>query len=183
MHKALRIAALVGLFLSASCRMEPYDDTDSPAGEQSAEAATTVFLVRHAEKPDDGSNDPPLTSLGEARAESLASLLKSVPLTHVHSTETIRTRDTARPVAEEKGLPILSYGGGDLEGFAETLRSTPGIHLVVGHSNTIPELVRHLGGDPHGSIDDAEYDRFYMLTLGDGGKASTVLLRLLHPES
>jgi phosphohistidine phosphatase SixA len=163
--------------------MEPYDDTDGSADEHSAEATTVVFLVRHFEKADDGSNDPPLTRLGEARAESLVSLLKNVRLTQIHSTETTRTIDTARPVAEEKGLAILSYGAGDLEGFAETLRSTPGIHLVVGHSNTTPELVEHLGGDPHGSIDDAEYDRLYLLTLGESGKATTVLLRLPHPES
>jgi hypothetical protein len=84
-------------------------------------------------------------------------------------------------VAEEKGLAILSYGAGDLEGFAETLRSTPGIHLVVGHSNTTPELVRHLSGDPHGSIDDAEYDRLYVLTLEPAGEVATLLLRLPHP--
>ena len=65
-----------------------------------------------------------------------------------------------------------------MEGLAATLRSTPGRHLVVGHSNTTPALVELLGGDSGGPIDEAEYDRFYVLTLHPGGSVTTVVLRL-----
>lgn len=182
--RKLRFVAL-GLFVSIAnaCWPEFHDSAPAEAERGEKVDATVVFLVRHAEKADDGSDDPPLTPLGAARAESLVNLLRSVPLTHVHSTETMRTRDTARPVAEAKGLSILSYDAGELEDFAEILRSTAGMHLVVGHSNTTPDLVEYLGGDPHGSIDDREYDRLYLLTLGAGGEVSTVLLRLPGPVS
>jgi hypothetical protein len=47
---------------------------------------------------------------------------------------------------------------------------------VLGHSNTTPDLVTALGGDPQGPIAEMEYDRLYVVTLTDEG-ASTVLLR------
>lgn len=38
--------------------------------------------------------------------------------------------------------------------------------LVVGHSNTIPELVNVLSGFTVPPITEPEYDRLYMITLG-----------------
>ena len=68
---------------------------------------------------------------------------------------------------------------------AELLRSTPGHHLVVGHSNTTPALVEALGGDPVSPIDEMEYDRFYLVTVSPGGVVTSTLLRFgapYHPE-
>jgi hypothetical protein len=49
---------------------------------------------------------------------------------------------------------------------------------VVGHSDTTPELVGLLGGDPGAPIDEpTEYDRLYVVTLGPDGTVTTVLLR------
>jgi hypothetical protein len=45
----------------------------------------------------------------------------------------------------------------------------------VGHSNTTPEVVKHLGGDPGGAIDENEYDRFYVVVLSPQGPATVVL--------
>lgn len=138
---------------------------------------TVVYLVRHAEKVD-ASADPALSPEGRARAALLADLLVDAGITHVHSSDFMRTRDTAAPLAGRLGLPILLYDPRDLASMAALLRSTPGRHLVTGHSNTTPRLVELLGGDPHTPIDDAaEYDRLYVVTLLPEGKASTVLLR------
>ncbi len=138
---------------------------------------TVVYLVRHAEKADGGA-DPALTVQGFARAAVLADLLSDTGITHIYSSDFVRTRDTAEPLAGRLGLETLIYDPSDLVGMASLLRNTPGRHLVSGHSNTTPRLVELLGGDPHTAIDEAsEYDRLYIVTLLPGGGASSVLLR------
>ena len=81
---------------------------------------------------------------------------------------------------EALGLEIGSYDPRDLPGFAAILKESPGRHLVLGHSNTTPQLVEALGGDPGSPIEEMEYDRLYIVTLHAGG-ASTVLLRFGTP--
>jgi broad specificity phosphatase PhoE len=134
-----------------------------------------VYLVRHAEKFDD-SRDPPLSEAGKTRAAELARLLADAGVTHVWSTNLERTRATAAPTAALRGLEVQLYDPNDLPGFATRLASLPGRHLVVGHSNTTPALVRALGGNPGNLIADSEYDRCYILTLGNPAPV-TVLLR------
>ena len=139
------------------------------------EPAVVVYLVRHAEKVDD-SRDPALDDLGKARATLLAQMLHDAGVTHVWSTDYLRTQHTARPLAVAAGLSVTSYDPRDLPGFAAKLRSSAGRHLVVGHSNTTPQLVQALGGDPGTPIDDGEYDRLYVVTIA-GGTVTTSLLR------
>ena len=138
--------------------------------------AVTVFLVRHAERLDDSPNSP-LNDVGRERVERLRTLLADVDFTHVHSTNLTRTLDTARPIAEDDGVELIIYSPGELEQLAETIRATPGRHLVSGHSNTTPRLAEALGGDPHGLIDHMEYDRLYIIVIQPGRPAVTTLLR------
>lgn len=146
----------------------------------SAQEGTVIFLVRHAERADDGGmvgqEDPHLSEAGRVRASLLARILRDSGLTHIHSTDYLRTRETAAPLAEETGLSVNLYDPLRLEGLVETLRATPGRHLVVGHSNTTPQVVAALGGEPHSPIRPMEYDRLYLIHLVPGG-VETVLLR------
>lgn len=138
------------------------------------ERPIVVYVVRHAERAEDGTDDPPLSEAGQRRSLLLASMLRDADVTHIHTTDYRRTRQTVAPLAAETGLePIVYDGVGDL---VDLLRATPGRHLVVGHSNTVPELVGRLGGEAHGPIGLDEYDRFYVVTLS-GGRAVTSFLR------
>ena len=161
------------------------------------EAESVFFLVRHAEKADQSdapplteagglreqkpaqmmSEDPPLTEAGRLRAQNLADMLRDAGIERIYSSDTLRTRDTAAPLAAELGREIILYNHKELNGFAEELMSSPGRRLVVGHSNTTPELVRLLGGEPGSAISDDEYDRLYVLVYRPGVGTSTVLLR------
>ncbi len=154
----------------------------APAG--TAWEAEAILLVRHAERAPEPAEDPGLTSVGEERARELARLLSGAGITAIHSTDTRRTRDTAAPLSELLGLSVESYGAGDLEGFGAGLRGRPGRHLVVGHSNTTPELARALGGEGYGPIEEGwEYDRLYLLTRDGDGGVTTLLLRFGPPVS
>jgi hypothetical protein len=76
------------------------------------------------------------------------------------------------------------YDPSDLEGLAQKLRDTGGIHLVVGHSNTTPEMVRILGGKPVSKINEAsEYDRLYIVRVLDKNHATSILMRYGEPYS
>jgi broad specificity phosphatase PhoE len=143
-----------------------------------------VFLVRHAERADEGGmapeEDPHLSLAGEERAGALARTLGDVGITHIHSTDYFRTRETAAPLAAVTGRSVSLYDAGDPAAFAMELKATPGRHLVVGHSNSIPDLVTALGGDSHGAIERMEYDRLYLVSIGPAG-VETVLLRFGEP--
>ena len=162
------LSTLSALFLIAGC------------GGPTAEPPMVVFLVRHAEKVD-ASQDPDLSAAGETRAMRLARLLRDAGLDHVHSSDFIRTRETAAPIAAELDLDVELYDPGDLAALAGKIRATGGRHLVVGHSNTTPEMVDLLGGDPGSEIDESEYDRLYVVTVGVDGTANAVLLRYGDP--
>jgi len=159
-----------------------------PSGTLSAQDDAVIFLVRHAERADDsGENpgmlmdpgmaeDPPLSEAGRARASLLAEMLRDAEVTHIHSTDDRRTRETAQPTAEATGLELALYDASDLGAFAFWIRSIPGRHLVIGHSNTTHSLVEALGGDPGLPIESLEYDRLYILTL-ENGVVRTILVR------
>ena len=140
-----------------------------------------VYLVRHAERADDGTDDPPLALAGQIRTQVLRHLLVQAGVTHVHTTEWKRTRQTARPIAEDGGLEPSIYDSAELETFASTLSTTPGHHLVVGHSNTIPVLVEALGGGSSDPINEFEYDRLYIVVIPPGRQPVTTVLRFGEP--
>ena len=169
------LCALVAFAASLAAAAAPFRLSAQVAAPDAADAVT-VFLVRHAERLDD-SGDSPLNDVGRERVERLRALLADVDFSHVHSTNLTRTRDTARPIAEDDGVDLAFYSPGALEQLAATIRATPGRHLVSGHSNTTPRLAEALGGEPHGPIDEMEYDRLYIIVIQPGLPAVTTLLR------
>jgi 2,3-bisphosphoglycerate-dependent phosphoglycerate mutase len=142
-------------------------------------ATGLLILVRHAEAEHEPGGDPPLTLAGLDRADRLARLLRDAGLEAIHTTDYRRTRGTAAPIAAATGLDPVFYDGRDLETLAEWLLRSGGRRLIVGHSNTTPELVRFLGGDPGSEIAPDEHDRIYLIMLGGRGglKTPTTLLR------
>lgn len=129
--------------------------------------ATQILLVRHAEAEGTG-GDAALTAAGRRRAEALAELLAGEDLDAVLATDTRRARDTAAPVAARHGLEVALYDHRDLAELAARLRQRGGTVLVVGHSNTTPELVRLLGGEPGEPIAHDEHDRLYRVDAASG---------------
>ena len=163
MKRAYLFAA--ALLISACSLSAPEPTTDA------------VFLVRHAEKTTE-KTDPALTSEGQARAMALADRLESEGITHIHSSDTKRTRDTAAPLAARLDLEVQIYDARNLPAIADKLKATPGRHLVVGHSNTTPQLTELLGGDGGSPIVEAtEYDRLYVVTMAEGEPVKSYLTR------
>jgi broad specificity phosphatase PhoE len=147
----------------------PASDAGSVQTSDSMLVGGTVYLVRHAETVGGDGDDRYLGEAGRARAEALADMLEEVGIQRVYSTDYRRTRETAAPIAGRLGLEVEPYDPRDLAGFAEELLSLGQVVLVVGHSNTTPELVEHLGGVPGAPIDEpTEHDRLYRVELPSG---------------
>jgi phosphohistidine phosphatase SixA len=161
-------AALISL---VACSPNP------AAPEPVEDAGHTLYLVRHAEKVLDVDN-PPLTPEGETRATELADMLKDAGIEAVWSTDYLRTRQTAGPLAAVLDIDIQFYDPSDLAAFADTLRANGETALVVGHSNTTPDLSAALGGEPGEPIfEPSEYDRLYVLTGVGTGRVETEIRR------
>jgi broad specificity phosphatase PhoE len=141
--------------------------------------AADIYLVRHAEKELDGSQDPDLTEVGTHRAANLAVMLKSAEIKRIFSSDYQRTRNTAAPVAEVAGVEMELYNPKALEALAGQLLRLKENALVVGHSNTTTDLVTRLGGDAGSAIvEEWEYDRLYLLQTENGKVTRTILLHL-----
>jgi broad specificity phosphatase PhoE len=132
--------------------------------------ATTVILVRHAEKDSAASPaDPPLTESGKQRAAELARILRDTKIDAVYVTPYARTRDTAAPVAAALGLRAVELQPGKTMA-AETAELIRTKHagqtvLVVGHSNSTPDLARALGAaDVPAIADPWEFDNLFVVT-------------------
>lgn len=134
-----------------------------------------IYLVRHAEKKAVG-KDPALTPQGQARAQNIATILQKAGIGSIFSSSTTRTRQTAAALAKRNGLTVQEYDPGMPQALVDTVKALDGAVLIVGHSDTLPELVRRLGGEPGAAIADNEFDRLYQLIRGANGGMTTVLL-------
>lgn len=98
----------------------------------------TVILLRHAEKQDDGSKDPPLSIKGQEFSQKLADILKETKVNAIYSTAYKRTTETVMPLAKRNKLSISNYDPGKPKELLEKIRkSGDQIVVVAGHSNTI----------------------------------------------
>jgi len=140
-----------------------------------------IYLVRHGEKEAAG-EDPALTAQGRQRAQNIAAMLNKAGIAHIFSTPTKRTRQTAQPLAERNKREVQLYDPRKPQALVATVKSLSGPVLVVGHSNTLSELVRLFGGQPGAEILDNEYDRVYQLLPGANGSVNTVVFTSL-PET
>ena len=153
-----------------------------------SQATTTIIFVRHAEKAATGGPDPDLSPAGEKRVAELtrqmldADVIQGVDA--IYSTPFKRTQQTVQPLADALDLPINIYDAGDTEEVLETIlrRHKGKIILVVGHSNTVPQLMWDLGASKRvPPIAEDEYDNIYIVAIPWFGKTKTIRLRYGEP--
>ena len=91
-----------------------------------------------------------------------------------------RTQLTAKPMLQQQpGLPAQIEEDSDT--VALKIRAASGNVLVVGHSNTVPEIIASLGG-PAGLPFLQGFDNLLILTLGAGGSNSLIQLKYGEPS-
>jgi broad specificity phosphatase PhoE len=166
-----------GPFVRAGLALALVAAVSSLAAAQAARA-TTVVLVRHAEKASEPADDPPLTAAGDARARDLWNAIKDAGVNAVITTQYARTRATAQPIAAALHLTpeiVQTAGATHAKDVANAVRRHEGhTVLVVGHSNTVPAIIEALGAPRPPAICDPEYDNLYIVTIPPDGKAGLV---------
>jgi broad specificity phosphatase PhoE len=137
---------------------------------QAAAPATTIYIVRHAEKADT-SRDPELSHAGHARANTLAHVLTDAGLDAIFVTDTHRSRQTAAPTAAATGLGPVQYDGGDSAALAARIAADHAGQqvLVVGHSNTLDDIAAALGIAGLADLEESQFDRLYVVRAGGTG--------------
>ena len=133
----------------------------------------TYYIVRHAEKAAaDASmgSDVPLSSLGQQRAIALKNELLPKKIKTIYATNTIRARATAEPLSTHINIPITSYGPLPDTAFIRSLKTLKGNTLVVGHSNTVDDIVNGLANEKKISdLVDSVYDNLYIIKFLSNG--------------
>ena len=134
----------------------------------------TLYFVRHFEK-QSGGLDPELTEKGHHRAQQLASLLDNVGLRMIYSTDYQRTKQSARPTSGKLDIDITLYNPRQLAELAAMLVKQGETALIVGHSNTTPNLVNLVGGEAKPLTEKDYGDVFIVKFSNKESKAKTHL--------
>ncbi len=140
-------------------------------------AQKAIVVVRHAEKADQ-STDPVLSAEGTARAEALAKALAALDVKAVYVTQYQRTALTAAPLAKAAGLsPIQVHSDATLELVERMKKEHPNdVVLTVGHSNSVPRILKLLGATENIQLGDNDYDNLFVVVPSVSGPPT--LLRL-----
>ena len=146
--------------------------TPTPTPEATGAAQWSFTVVRHAERADDGTDNPPLTEEGRARAGRLAEQLSGQSGVAVYATPYQRTQSTAGPTAETWGVGVTTYDPTQpAANLVSSIRAehSQGAVLIVGHSDTVPQIVSELCRCQVDPIEETDFSNLYRVELGADG--------------
>ncbi|MFM1754350.1 MAG: hypothetical protein RLZZ236_1289 [Bacteroidota bacterium] len=137
---------------------------------------TQYYFIRHAEKADSSKN-PNLSEKGLERAQQWKILFSKIDFDGVYSTDFNRTLQTIQPIVADNNRLLKIYNPKmmDVEAFKkETHGKTI---LIVGHSNTIPNMVNQIiKENKYTDIEENQFGNLYIVTLFE----NQILSQLLH---
>jgi len=140
---------------------------------------TVFFVIRHAEKMSE-TGDTPLSEAGKKRAKQLCDTLKNLRIDTIFHTDYLRTKQTAEPLATKLHITPNVYTESDQNWIDQLLSSQKGKRvLIVGHSDTAPQIAGRLAGKHVEEIGD-EYDNLFIVVIADQQKS---MLRLKYGAS
>lgn len=179
--KQFKLIAFIGLFLTVG-QLAAQQTKGQPAiARQQQQPITTIILVRHAEKMDDGSKDPHLTAQGHKRARAFARMFSLFTPDAIYSSNYHRTISTAKPLAEQYGMGIQTYDPREQPPFLDQLLRDyqGGTVVVVGHSNSLPAAVNYLlKQDLMEGLPETEYSKVFIVSVMPDGNAKLLPLLL-----
>lgn len=188
------------ILLAAFCLLEPARLPLSSVNSDSTTTqdhfkVTTVFVVRHAERATRPPEDPVLTDEGRARAEKLSHALQSAGIKAIYVSQFQRTKLTAEPIARRLNLSVNEItvrmdqanprmvSQDSIRAVVDKIyEQAGGAVLVVGHSNTLPEVIKMLGGDIIPSLGERDYDDIFIVTVYEKGKSKVIRVKYGEPS-
>lgn len=132
-------------------------------------APTEIYLLRHAEKLHSADKDPKLSACGLAQAAAMATLIPT-HLTAIYHSGYQRTQQTAEQIRlNQPTASIKAYNARDLAALVTAIKQQNSPVLVVGHSNTTPELIQLLSQLTPPQISEQDYGVVYQLKQSEQG--------------
>lgn len=150
----------------------------------SASALTTIILIRHGERnaPTSANPDPHLNTAGKARAKKLIHVLGQSGIRAIYRSHFARSRETAQPLAGNLGLSPIVLDE-PLQIKSDILSNHAGqTVLVIGHSDTVPDLINRFGAGSVPVIDDSEFDNLFVVKVFNQQRASVTRLKYGNPS-
>lgn len=136
---------------------------------------STFYVMRHLHTPA-GLPDPDLTQEGRRQAQLLADWFANDPPVTIFVSNTKRAQQTAAPLAARLGITPRIYDPGDTPGLIGEILKEPAPVLIVGHSNTVPDIVQALGGARPGPLTHEDFGDIWVIS----GPRRTVTRRRLN---
>ena len=127
--------------------------------------APGFYVVRHLNTPA-GERDPDLLPEGQRVAALLPARLAAHPPRTIFVSDYRRSRQTAAPTATRYGLTVTVYDPADTPGLVARVRAAPGPVLIVGHSNTVPDIVEQLGGTRPAALTHPDFGDLWIIAPG-----------------
>ena len=168
----MRFGRWVALFVPAALAGCSATGTISGSGDARAAAARPIaaapsyYVMRHLQRGD--GPDPALSAEGKANAERLAAALAADPPGAIWVSTTRRARDTAAPLAAALGLTPREYDPRDTQGLIAAVARESGSVLIVGHSNTVADIVARLGGSRPAELSESDYGEIWRIERASG---------------
>jgi len=180
-HKMYRGALMALCLFSTLCGCAPWKS--QPLCPNLSGPLTTILLVRHAEKATQG-QDPPLSEEGQERAQTLVHVLGKAKIAAVYVTQYKRTQQTAKPLCDHLGLTFKVVDADHVNVLIEQVLTdcTGKVALIVGHSNTVPEIIKGLSGKTIPPIAENEFDNLFEVTGCRLGKGKVLNLKYGDPS-
>ena len=197
-HPLLQAVTLIlimgGLLLSMGLNVKHYIgnlDKDKLAAidaanrkQESLSDVTQIYIIRHTEKADETAENPELSAAGIERAKYWKEVFQHIEFDQVFTTDFVRNIQTAEIISTDNSIkPELYYPMSfDVLKFINLIRGEK--VLIIGHSNTIPDMVNRLIDETrYPPMSHENYNILYIVNINKNGDTSSSMLHIEKPNS
>lgn len=180
------LSTLIFIFVKTDSKLPTVKIPDNQAKviqPASQSNVTQIYILRHTEKQDDSAEDPVLSDVGIARAKYWKNVLQHTEFDQVFTTDFKRNIQTAKLISSSNSIkPELYYPMSfDVLKFLNLIKGQR--VLIIGHSNTIPDMVNRLINETHyPPMSHDNYNILFIVTIHENGDTSSSMLNIEMPE-
>lgn len=137
--------------------------TVSAMGPAVTPAQPNIYVMRHLHTPA-GVSDPDLTAEGMKYAAAVEDWFQRDPPNAIYASSTKRAQQTVEPLARRLKLAPKIYDPRDTPGLLAAVSLETGTVLIVGHSNTVPDIIEKLGGKRPADLTHEDFGDIWHVT-------------------
>lgn len=151
--------------------------------QESLSNVTQIYIIRHTEKTSDTQENPELSTTGIERALYWKKVLQHIQFDQVFTTDFKRNIQTAELISTDSSVkPELYFPMSfDVLKFINLIKGQK--VLIIGHSNTIPDMVNRLIDETkYPPMSHENYNTLYLININKNGDTSSSKFHIEKPE-